>query len=162
VESRPAPAAAETQLEAAAAAPQQEPAATEARLKVVVEARNEPALTGSSQAMAVEIQDDDVPPPGWDQWASLPTPAPESRAGALVRRWDGHMVAGGSRGSVEASSSHAAPPGLGEERVDEPPAFTDAQEEQQLCEELRDHGASLNRVLNEALRIHGGPAWRVF
>jgi hypothetical protein len=31
-----------------------------------------------------------------------------------------------------------------------------------LWEELRDHGTSLNRVLNEALRIHGGPAWRVF
>jgi hypothetical protein len=42
------------------------------------------------------------------------------------------------------------------------PHFADAQEEQQLWEELRDHGASLNRVLNEALRIHGGPAWRVF
>jgi hypothetical protein len=24
------------------------------------------------------------------------------------------------------------------------------------------HNASLNRALNEALRIHGGPAWRVF
>jgi hypothetical protein len=33
---------------------------------------------------------------------------------------------------------------LGEEHVDEPPAFADAQEEQQLWEELRDHGASLN------------------
>jgi hypothetical protein len=43
-----------------------------------------------------------------------------------------------------------------------PPHFADAQEEQQLWEELRDHDASLNRVLNEALRIHGGPAWRVF
>jgi hypothetical protein len=42
------------------------------------------------------------------------------------------------------------------------PHFADAQEEQQLWEELRDHGASLNRVLNEALRIHDGPAWRVF
>jgi hypothetical protein len=31
-----------------------------------------------------------------------------------------------------------------------------------LWEELRDHGASLNRALNEALRIHGDPAWRVF
>jgi hypothetical protein len=51
---------------------------------------------------------------------------------------------------------------LGEERVDEPPAFADAQEEQQLWEELRDHGASLNRALNKELRIHGGPAWRVF
>jgi hypothetical protein len=43
-----------------------------------------------------------------------------------------------------------------------PPHFTDAQEEQQLWEELRGHGASLNQVLNEALRIHGGPAWHVF
>jgi hypothetical protein len=25
-----------------------------------------------------------------------------------------------------------------------------------------DHATSLNRVLNEALRIHSGPAWRVF
>jgi hypothetical protein len=39
------------------------------------------------------------------------------------------------------------------------PHFADAQEEQQLWEELCDHGASLNRVLNEALRIL---AWRVF
>jgi hypothetical protein len=31
-----------------------------------------------------------------------------------------------------------------------------------LWQELRDYGASLNRVLNEALRIHSGPAWRVF
>jgi hypothetical protein len=113
--------------------------------------------------MAVEIPDDDAPPPGWDQWASLPTPAPEPQAGALVRRWDGHMVAGGSRRGAEASSSHAGPPDSGKERVDEPPPlFADAQEEQQLWEELRDHGASLNRALNEALRIHGGPVWSVF
>jgi hypothetical protein len=51
---------------------------------------------------------------------------------------------------------------LGEERVDKPPASANAQEEQQLWAELRDHSASLNRVLNEALRIHGGPAWRIF
>jgi hypothetical protein len=31
-----------------------------------------------------------------------------------------------------------------------------------LWQELRDHGTSLNRVLNEALRIHSNPAWRVF
>jgi hypothetical protein len=120
-----------------------------------MDALQEPALAGSSRAMAVEIPDDDVLPPGWDQWASLATSAPEPQAGALVRRWDGHMVPGGSRRGVEASSSHAAPPGLGEERVDEPPAFADAQEEQQLWEELRDHGALLKRALNEALRIHG-------
>jgi hypothetical protein len=28
--------------------------------------------------------------------------------------------------------------------------------------DLRDHDASLNRALNEALWIHSGPAWRVF
>jgi hypothetical protein len=50
---------------------------------------------------------------------------------------------------------------LGEERVGEPPVFADTQEEQQLWAELRDHGTSLNQALNEALRIHGGPAWRV-
>jgi DNA repair exonuclease SbcCD ATPase subunit len=31
-----------------------------------------------------------------------------------------------------------------------------------LWQELHNHGASLNRVLNEALWIHSGPAWRVF
>jgi hypothetical protein len=48
------------------------------------------------------------------------------------------------------------------EHADAPPAhFVDAQAEQGLWQELRDHGASLNRALNEALRIHSGPAWRV-
>jgi DNA repair exonuclease SbcCD ATPase subunit len=61
-----------------------------------------------------------------------------------------------------ASSSRVGPSASGEGRVDESPAFADAQEEQQLWGELRDHGAALNWALNEALRIHGGPAWRVF
>jgi hypothetical protein len=138
VEARQAPAAAEAQQAAMAAV-----------------AQPEPALAGSSQATAVEIPDDDVPPPGWDQWISLPTPAPESQIGALVRRWDGLMVAGRSRYGAEASSSHAglpasgdpaASPERGQERVDAPPPhFGDTQAEQQLWEELRDHGASLNR-----------------
>jgi regulator of replication initiation timing len=72
------------------------------------------------------------------------------------------MVAGGRGHGAEASSSRAGPFASGEERVDEPPAFADAQEEQQLWGDLRDHGAALNRALNEALRIHGGPTWRVF
>jgi hypothetical protein len=46
--------------------------------------------------------------------------------------------------------------------ADDPPAFTDAQEEQELWGELRSHGATLDRALNKALRVHGGPAWRVF
>jgi hypothetical protein len=116
-----APAAAETWLEAVATMPQQEPAAAEVRSEVVAGVQQEPALAGNSQVMAVEIPDDDAPPPGWDQWASRPTPAPEPHAGALVRRWDGHMVAGGSRHGAEASSSRAGPPTSGEERVDEPP-----------------------------------------
>jgi hypothetical protein len=61
------------------------------------------------------------------------------------------MVTGGQRHGAEASSSRAGPPSSGGERVDEPPLhFADAQEEQQLWEELRDHGASPNRALNEA------------
>jgi hypothetical protein len=113
--------------------------------------------------MAVEIPDDDAPPPGWDQWVNLPMPSPEPHEGALVRRLDGHMVAGGQGHGAEASSSsRAGRSASGEGRVDESPAFADTQEEQQLWGELRDHGAALNRALNEALRIHGGPAWRVF
>jgi chromosome segregation ATPase len=46
--------------------------------------------------------------------------------------------------------------------LDDPPAFADAQAEQELWGELRSHGATLNRALNEALRVHGGPAWHVF
>jgi hypothetical protein len=113
--------------------------------------------------MAVEIPDDDAPPPGWDQWVNFPMPSPEPQEeGTLVRRWDDHMVAGGRGHGAEASSSRAGRSASGEGRVDGPLAFADAQEEQELWGELRDHGAALNRALNEALRIHGGPAWRVF
>jgi hypothetical protein len=119
--------AAEARLEAVATAPQQEPAVAEVRSAAVVVVQKEPALAGSSQAMAVEIPDDDIPPSGSDQWASLPMPAPEPQAGALARRWEGHMVAGGRRHGAEASSSHAGPPSSGEERVDVPPPhFADA------------------------------------
>jgi hypothetical protein len=64
------------------------------------------------------------------------------------------------------SSSRARPAAYleqGQEGADAPPAHhIDAQVEQGLWEELRDHGASLNRALTEALWIHGGPAWRTF
>jgi hypothetical protein len=64
------------------------------------------------------------------------------------------------------SSSRAGPAARldqGQEEAYAPSAhFIDAQAEQGLWEELRDHGASLSRALNEALRIHSGPAWRVF
>jgi hypothetical protein len=131
-----------------------------------------PAPVVSPRAAAVEIPDDDVPPPGWDQWASLPTSALEPPAGALVRREDDRVTAGHLERGAEASLSHAALPASGghaaspereRERVDMPPAhFAEAQAEQELWQELRDHSASLNRALNEALWIHSGQAWRVF
>jgi hypothetical protein len=96
------------------------------------------------------------------QSVSFPTQSSESQEGALVRRRDGHMVAGGRGHGAEASSSCAGRPAPGEGRADGPPAFADTQEEQGLWEELRGHGSALNQALNEALRIHGGPAWRVF
>jgi signal transduction histidine kinase len=153
VEAQQGPAATEVRVEA-----QQGPAATEVR----VEAQQGPAPAGGSRAVVVEIPDDDSPPPEWDQWMSFATPSSESQEGALVRRRDGHMVAGGRAHDAKASCSRAGRPAPREGRVDGPPAFADAQEEQGLWEELRDHGAALNRALNEALRIHGGPAWRVF
>jgi hypothetical protein len=46
--------------------------------------------------------------------------------------------------------------------ADDSPAFADAQAEQELWGELRSHGATLDRALNEALRVHGGPTLRIF
>jgi hypothetical protein len=73
---------------------------------------------------------------------------------------------------VEASSSRAALPTPDavvtrpeQERghAGMPPThFDEAQAEQALWQEFLDHGASLNKALNEALRIHGGPAWQIF
>jgi hypothetical protein len=79
--------------------------------------------------VVVEIPDDDSPPPGWDQWVSFPMPSAESQEGALVRRRDGHMVAGSQGHGDEASSSRAGRSALGAGRVDGPHAFADAQEE---------------------------------
>jgi hypothetical protein len=123
-----------------------------------------PAVAGSPQAVVVEIPDDDVPSPGWDQWASLPASAPEASAGALVARGDVGATLGHPADGAGASSSRAEPAARQERgNVGAPPAhFVEAQAEQGLWQELRDHGASLNRALNEALRIHSGPAWRVF
>jgi hypothetical protein len=123
-----------------------------------------PAPIDDSQAAVVEIPDEDVPPPVWDQWVSLPAPAPEPPMGALVVRDDGGAALGcpadsagalSSRAALPASGGPAAHPELERERAGAPPAhFVEAQAEQELWQELRDHGASLNRALNEALRIH--------
>jgi hypothetical protein len=42
-----------------------------------------PALAPVSggQVAVVEVPNDDTPLPGWDQWGSLPAPAPEPRWG---------------------------------------------------------------------------------
>jgi hypothetical protein len=89
-----------------------------------------------------------------------------------VVRDNGGAALGCPADGTGASSSRAALPTLGgpaacpeqeRERAGAPPAhFIEAQAEQVLWQELRDHGASLNRALNEALRIHSGPTWRVF
>jgi hypothetical protein len=83
----------------------------------------------------------------------------------VVRDDDGAAL-GGPADGAEASSSHVRPaarPEQERECAGAPPAhFVKAQAEQGLWQEIHDHGASLNRALNEALRIHSGPAWRVF
>jgi hypothetical protein len=90
------------------------------------------ASAGGSRAVVVEIPDDDSLPPGWDQWASVPTLSPESQEGALVRRCEGHMVAGSRGHGAEASSSHAGHSTQVEGIAGDPPAFADAQGEQEL------------------------------
>jgi hypothetical protein len=98
-----------------------------------------PALIDVSQAAVVEISDEDVPPPSWDQWVSLPAPAPEPPTGALMVRDDGGTSLGRPTDGVEASSSCAALPTSGgpaahsekeRECVGAPPAhFAEAQAE---------------------------------
>jgi hypothetical protein len=127
-----------------------------------------PSAAGGPEAAVVEItdDDDDVPPPGWDQWASAPTPAPEASTGVLVAQSGAGAALGHPMDGVGPSSPRAGPSARleqGQEGADAPPAhYIDAQAEQGLWEEVRDHGASLNRALNEALWIHGGPAWHTF
>jgi hypothetical protein len=69
---------------AAAVEPQQVVAALTAAMTMAVTAPSippAPAPVGGSQAAVVEIQDEDTPPPGWDQWGNLPAPAPSPRRG---------------------------------------------------------------------------------
>jgi hypothetical protein len=67
--------------------PQQVAVATTAVMTTAVIAPSispAPALVGGPQVAVVDVPDDDVPLPGWDQWVSLPTPAPEPPTGVLV------------------------------------------------------------------------------
>jgi hypothetical protein len=77
---------------------------------------------------------------------SFPTLSSESQEGALVRRRDGHMVAGGRGHGAEASFPRAGHSAQVEGITDDPPAFADAQGEQELWGELRSHGATLDRA----------------
>jgi hypothetical protein len=68
-------------------------------------------------------------------------------------REDGCMMSRHLTHGVKASSSRAAlatPDGAA------------VRLEQELWQEFHDLSASLNNALNEALRIHAGPAWRAF
>jgi hypothetical protein len=128
--------------------------------------------TAVDQAAVVEIPDDDAPPPRWGQWENEPAPAPKPAAEVLVVREDGCMAPRRPSHDAEASSSRAGLPApntgvvlLEQERepTGAPPAyFNEAQVEQALWQEFRDHGALLNNVLNKALRIHAGPTWQIF
>jgi hypothetical protein len=122
--------------------PQQVVAALTATMTTTVTAPSvlpAPALVDDSQAAVVQIPDEDVPPPGWDQWVNLPAPALEPPTGALVVRDDGSVALGrpadgaeasSSRAVLSASDSAAAHPGQERERADAPPAhFASAQAE---------------------------------
>jgi hypothetical protein len=160
---------------ASAAEPQREATAATAAMTIsatVPLALSAPTPVGGDQPTVVVIADDDAPPPGWDQWMSPPAPASEPPVGVLMMREDGTVMSGRPTHGAGTSSSRAALPASGstetrleqgQEHTSAPPAhLDDTEEDQALWQELRDHGSSLNRALNDALRIHSGPAWRVF
>jgi hypothetical protein len=95
---------------ATAAEPQQVAAAMTAVITTTITAPSilpAPAPVSGSQVVVVEVPDDDTPPPGWDQWGSLPAPASEPPVGALVVRDDGRVMSGRPADGAEASSSRA-------------------------------------------------------
>jgi hypothetical protein len=87
-------------------------------------------------------------------------------------RADGCVVSQHPVHDTEASTSRSAPPASdvvvsqpkqGLRRPSVPHALLDeAQVEQALWQEFRDHGTSINNALTEALRLHGGPSFRLF
>jgi hypothetical protein len=71
--------------------------------------------------------------------------------------------ASSSRAALPAPNGTASCPEQEREHASAPPTyFSEAQDEEALWQEFRDHGVSLNNMLNEALQIHGGPTWRIF
>jgi hypothetical protein len=73
------------------------------------------------------------------------------------------VEASSSRAALPTPDGTAARPEQEREHASATPAhFSEAQAEQALWQEFRNHGVSLNNTLNEALRIHVGPEWRAF
>jgi hypothetical protein len=73
------------------------------------------------------------------------------------------VVSSTSHTALPAPNVAIAHPEQGLHRADAPPThFNEAQAEQALWKEFRDHGVSINNALTEALRIHEGPSIRLF
>jgi hypothetical protein len=71
--------------------------------------------------------------------------------------------ASSSRATLPTPDGTVARPEQEREHTSAPPAYVrEAQAEQALWQEFRDHGVSLNNVLNEVMRIDRGPTWRIF
>jgi hypothetical protein len=84
--------------------------------------------------------------------------------GCVMPRCLAHSVeVSSSRVALPSPDGTAARPEQEREHASAPSAhFSEARAERALWQEFRDHGTSHNNTLNEALQIHGGPAWRVF
>jgi hypothetical protein len=81
----------------------------------------------------------------------------------MLRRPTHGAEASSSRAGLLASNTTVAHLEQEREPASAPPAyFNEAQAEQALWQEFCDHKSLLNNVLNEALRIHAGPAWQIF
>jgi hypothetical protein len=98
--------------------------------------------------------------------------SPECVSRVLVMREDSCVMSQCPVHDAEASSSCTVLPApvaadthseRGPGHAGAPPAhFDEAQAEQVLWQEFRDHDASINNALSEALWVHGGPSWRIF
>jgi hypothetical protein len=148
-------------------------AAAETTVAATTVASASPApIPAAGDQAVVDITDDDAPPPGWGQWGNRPASATEPAARVLVMREDDCVMPQCSAHDAEASSPRAvlpapdvvvAPPVQEPGHAGVPPAhFDEAQAKQPLWQEFRDHDASINNTVNEALRVHGGPSWRIF
>jgi hypothetical protein len=84
--------------------------------------------------------------------------------GFVISRRSAHNTeASASRAALPTSDVVVAHPEQGRGHVGAPPAhFDEAQAELAPWQEFWDHGAPINNVLTEVLRVHGGPSWWIF